>query len=77
MIQREKTAILSVSLPRALHTHLIKYAKKNDIPASQIVTQSLKGYLFMEEWANLRKAFRPLAKKLKIKSDSDVEKIFG
>lgn len=76
-IQRERTDVLSVSLPKSLNKNAKRYAKKEDITVSQLVSKALKGYMFMQEWEKLRKAFRPLAKKLKIKSDEDVEKIFG
>ncbi len=76
-IQREKTAVLSVSLPKRLRRDVISFAKKNDITVSQFVKQTLKGAIFMSEWNEIRKAFRPMAKKLRIKSDEDVERIFG
>lgn len=76
-IQRQKTAILSVSLPKNLRSQVISFAKKNDITVSQFVKQTLKGAIFMSEWNELRKAFKPMAKRLKIKTDEDVERIFG
>ncbi len=76
-IQREKTAVLSVSLPKDLNQSAKRFAKQEDITVSQLVTKALKGYIFIQEWEALRKAFRPLARKLKIKSDEDVERIFG
>lgn len=76
-IQRQSTAVLSVSLPKSLRNQVVSFAKKNDVTVSQFVKQTLKGAIFMAEWNELRKAFRPMAKKLKIKTDEDVEKIFG
>ena len=76
-IQREKTAVLSVSLSKSLGKQAKKFAQREDMSLSQLVTKSLKSYIFMQEWEELRKAFRPLARKLKIKSDEDVERIFG
>lgn len=76
-IQRQATAVLSVSLPKNIDTSAKRFAKKEDITVSQLVTKALKSYIFAQEWENLILAFRPLAKKLKIKSDEDVERIFG
>jgi metal-responsive CopG/Arc/MetJ family transcriptional regulator len=76
-IQRQKTSVLSVSLPKSVSINAKKFAKQEDISVSQLVTKALKSYIFAQEWENLRKAFRPLAKKLNIKTDEDVERIFG
>lgn len=76
-IQREKTAILSVSLPKELRKSIIEYAKRKDVPVSAWVKETLKGAMFLEEWEALRKVFGPAYKKLGIKSDEDVEKYFG
>ncbi|MEK7618424.1 MAG: DUF6364 family protein [Patescibacteria group bacterium] len=76
-IQREKTAVLSVSLPKNLLKSAKNFAREENITVSQLVTKALKGYVFIEEWSKLRRAFRPLSRKLKIKSDEDVERIFG
>jgi metal-responsive CopG/Arc/MetJ family transcriptional regulator len=75
-IQREKTSVLSVSLPKEFRKEVVKYAYKKDISTSQLVKEALRGYMFNQGWNELREAFKPLAKKLKIKSDEDVEKIF-
>jgi hypothetical protein len=44
-IQRGKTAVLSVSLPKDLRRDVVAFAKKNDITVSQFVKQTLKGVL--------------------------------
>jgi metal-responsive CopG/Arc/MetJ family transcriptional regulator len=75
-IQREKTAVLSVSLPKQFRKDVVKYASKKDISTSQLVKEALRGYMFNQGWDELREVFKPLAKKLKIKSDEDVERIF-
>lgn len=76
-IQREKTAVLSVSLPKNLDKSVKKFARQEDMTVSQLVGKALKSYMFSQDWENLRRAFRPLARKLKIKTDEDVEKIFS
>ncbi len=76
-IQREKTDVLSISLAKSLNKNLKSFAKKEEISVSQLVSKALKSYIFAEDWENLRRAFRPLAKKLKIKTDEDVERIFS
>ena len=75
-ISRNKTSVLSVSLPKEFRREIIKYASKKDISTSQLVKEALKGYMFNQGWGELRQAFKPLAKKLKVKSDEDVERIF-
>jgi metal-responsive CopG/Arc/MetJ family transcriptional regulator len=76
-IQRQATAVLSVSLPKTLRKQVVSYAKKNDITVSQFVKETLKGAIFKRQWDEARKEFAPMAKKLKIKTDEDVERIFG
>lgn len=76
-IQREKTAVLSVSVPKSLNRQARRFAQGEDITVSQLVNKALKSYIFGQQWEKLRQAFRPLAKKLKIKTDEDVEKVFG
>lgn len=75
-IQREKTTVLSVSLPIKVNKNAKQFAIREDITVSQLVNKALKSYIFEQEWEILRKNFRPLAKKLKIRTDEDVERIF-
>ena len=76
-IQREKTAVLSVSLPKSLRARVLRYAKRNDISVSQLVKQKLESELIVGELEEISKAFAPAFKKLGIKTDDDVEKYFG
>ena len=62
-IQRQSTAVLSVSLPKELKKEVISFAKKSDITVSQFVKQTLKNTMFMSEWNELRKEFVPAFKK--------------
>ncbi|OGE79035.1 MAG: hypothetical protein A2751_01075 [Candidatus Doudnabacteria bacterium RIFCSPHIGHO2_01_FULL_46_14] len=76
-IKREKTEILSVSLPKSLRRELIRYAKEQDIPVSQYVKETLRYQLFLSQWSQVQKGFAPAFEKLGIKTDDDVEKYFG
>lgn len=76
-IHRETTSVLSVSLPKKVNDNAKRFAKQEDITVSQLVNKALKSYIFEQEWEILRKKFRPLAKKLKIRTDEDVERIFS
>ena len=76
-ILRKKTENISISLPKDVKKMADKYAKKNDVTLSHTVKEALRAYIANRELDDLQKAFRPLAKKLGIKSDEDVERIFG
>ena len=75
-IQREKTSVLSVSLPIQVNKNAREFAHNEDMTVSQLVSKALKSYILKQEWEKLRRDFRPLARKLKIKTDEDVERIF-
>lgn len=76
-IQREKTAVLSISLPKSLRKRIIQYAKKQDITVSQLIKERLERDLFLQEWDEISKAMAPAFAKLGIKTDADIEKYFG
>ncbi len=76
-IQRQKTAVLSISLPTALRAQVLRYAKSKDVSVSQFIKQKLESELFMAEFEKVSKPFQAAFKKLGIKTDEDVEKYFG
>jgi len=76
-IQRQKTAVLSVSLPKELRAKVVRFAKSKDMSVSQFIKQKLESELFMAEFENISKPFQAAFKKLGIKADEDVEKYFG
>lgn len=76
-ITRNKTENISISLPKDVKKMAMLYAKKQDITFSQTVKEALKSYLLKDEFKKLQKAFRPMAIKLGVKSDEDVERIFN
>lgn len=76
-IQREKTSILSVSLPKNFRKRVISYALKNDIATSQLVKEALKSYLFKEEWNKIARPFRKAGMALGLDSDEKVEAFFS
>ena len=76
-VKREKTEILSISLPKSLRQELVRYAEEQDIPVSQYVKEALRYQLFLSRWSQVQKAFAPAFEKAGIKTDEDVEKYFG
>lgn len=76
-IQRDKTAVLSVSVPKELKRNVIAYAKRNDMPVSSIVKEALKSRLLLNQLEEIRAIMAPAFKKLGLKTDEDVEKYFG
>jgi hypothetical protein len=76
-IARNKTENISISLPKDVKKMASEYAKRRDISLSQTVKEALRSYVFQRDLDEIQKSFKPLAKKLGIKSDEDVERIFG
>lgn len=76
-IVRNKTENISISLPKDVKKMATEYAKEQDITLSQTVKEALRSYILNKQLDEIQKAFRPAAKKLGIKSDEDVERIFG
>jgi len=76
-IKREKTEVLSVSLPKSVRKMTLKYAKDQDITVSQVTKDALRNYILGQEWNGLQKAFGPALEKLGIKTEEDVERYFG
>ena len=76
-IQREKTAILTVSIPKSLKNGILEFNKKREVPVSQWVKNTLQKQLLFDELESVRKVMVPAFKKLGIKTDDDVEKYFG
>lgn len=77
LIKREKTSVISISLPKSLRSELIRYTRERDISVSQYVKEALRYQLFLSRWSQLQKVFGPAMKKLGLKTDEDVEKYFG
>ena len=76
-INRNKTDILTISLPKDLKRNFVQYAKEEDISVSQLAKNAFNYYVFINRWSKLQKKLAPVFKKAGIKSDEDVEKYFG
>ncbi len=74
---RNKTEILSVSLPKSLKEEVIRFSKDRGIPVSQAAKDAFSSYVVKSELDRLQKIFGRAAKKLGIKTEEDVEKYFG
>lgn len=77
IVARNKTENISISLPKDIKKMASEYAKRRDITFSQTVKEALRSYVIQRDLDEIQKAFKPLAKKLGIKTDEDVERIFG
>lgn len=69
--------IVSVSLPAEINDRISEIAKLQNCSKSQIVADALNRYDFDLRWAPVREYGDRIAKELGIKSDDDVERIFG
>lgn len=76
-IRREKTDVLTISIPKNLKRDLKNFAQERDLPVSKITKDALRYYIWLNRWNKLQDAFAPVFKKLGIKTDDDVEKYFG
>lgn len=69
--------IISVSLPAEVDKQISEIAALQNRSKSQIVAEAMKKYDFDLRWAPVREYGDRIAKELGIKSDEDVERIFG
>lgn len=76
-IQREKTEVLSVSVPKTLRRDILAFNHKRDVPVSQWVKTALQKQLLLDQLEEIRGVLGPAFKKLGIKTDEEVEKYFG
>jgi len=71
------TKIVSVSLPTEINDRIEKIATEQKRSKSQIVLEAIEKYEFDIRWAPIQAYGQKVAEKLGIKSDEDVERIFG
>ncbi len=76
-INRNKTELLTVSLPKDFKKTVVQYAKEEDISVSKLTKDAIEYYVFMNRWGKLQDRLAPAFKKAGIKTDEDVEKYFG
>lgn len=74
---RNKTEVLSISMPRDLTRDIKRFARENDITVSHVAKNAIRTYILQRQLRQVQKAFAPAFKKLGIKTDDDVEKYFG
>jgi len=72
-----KTKIVSVSLPTDINEGISEIATSQNRSKSQVVTEAVKKYEFDIRWAPIREFGDQISAKLGLKSDDDVEQIFG
>ncbi len=65
---------LNVRIPEALKRELEQLCRQQDRPASEIVRESLRRYLAVEQFQSLRNKTLPLAKAQGLLTDEDVFK---
>ena len=66
---------ITVSLPRELKTNLDKLAALRKVSRSAIIQESIKRYVFIEIFNELRRKMVPRAQAMGIYTDEDVFKI--
>lgn len=69
--------IISVSLPAEVDKQISEIAALQNRSKSQIVAEAMKKYDFDLRWAPIQQYGQKIAEKLGIKTDDDVERIFG
>ena len=64
----------TVSIPENVKKELDTYAKTQGLTRSDVVKESLREYLFVQKFRNIRKKALPLAQKKGFHTDEDVFK---
>ena len=71
-----QTKIVNMSVPMELYSQVDKMAKKRDTSRSQILKEALRVYIGEEmRWQQIKSWGKATAKKFKIKSEEDIERI--
>ena len=74
---RNKTEVLSISMPKDLTRQIRRFAQESETTVSQVAKTAIKSYLLRRQWKRVQDSYAPVFKKLGIKTDEDVEKYFG
>ena len=71
-----QTKIVNMSVPMNLYSQVDRMAKKRDTSRSQILKEALRVYIDEEmRWQQIKIWGKATAKKFKIKSEEDIERI--
>lgn len=68
---------LQVTIPPEEAESLIKLAKKQKLTPQEATLAAIKNYTFKVKWQAAQKAGQRIAKKLGIKTEEDIERLFN
>lgn len=68
-------ASITIRIPEPLNRELKKLARSKELPVSDLVRDSLKRYVALEQLRAIRAKLRPYAEKAGILTDEDVFRI--
>ena len=70
-------AIINISVPQAIAKQINKTAKAENKTKSELLREAFRVYLWRREWTKIRALGKETAKRMKIKTYDDVERIAG
>jgi len=73
-IQRQ---IINISVPRAIAKQIEAQAKKENKTKSELMREAFRMYQFRQDWEKIRMWGKETAKRFKIKTYDDIERIAG
>lgn len=70
-------SIINISMPPTMANRVKKIAKEENRTASELLREAFRVYEFERDWVRIRLWGREIARRMKIETDEDVEKIAG
>ena len=70
-----KSMVASISLPEDISKEIDQIAKVEHKTKSGIIQDAVRGYIEQKKWRELQMKVACRARKLKIESDADIEKL--
>ena len=70
-----KSSTASISLPEDIALEIERMAKKEHKTKSGVIQDAVRNYIESRKWQELQLKISPYARRLKIESDMEIEKI--
>lgn len=70
-------SIINISMPPAMAKRVTKLAKEENRTKSELFREAFRLYEWKRDWVKIRAWGQETARKMRIKSDEDVERIAG